>query len=137
MINMADEAILVQQLEDRLGEVTVGASTQISKGTLLALSDVNTGAASTATGDIPIGVAAAEKDGNDTNQVKLSVWRKSVVSLKNSPVGTLSAGDLVVISGANLIAKHFQTSGVDMKLVVGKTLQDASTNEVVEVLLDI
>ena len=130
---MANEATLVQQLEDRLLEVTVADGTAITKVTILKLSDPNTAAASSADGDIFLGIASVDKVAND-GQTRMAVWRHGVFDMKDSGAG-ITAGDPVKIAGANLIATADDATAAGLKEVVGIALQTAAANEVIEVLV--
>jgi len=130
---MANEAVLVQDLEDRKLEVTVADGATIEKGTILKLSDPNTGAASSADGDIFLGIALAEKVAND-GQTRLAVSRHAVWDIKDSGAG-ITAGEFVKIAGANLIATADDDQVEKSGEVVGMALQTAAAAEVIEVLV--
>ena len=77
---MANEAVLIQDLEYRQLEVTMadGASgTDIEQYTILKLADPNTGAASSADGDLFLGILAVENKGAD-GQTRYAVYRGGV-----------------------------------------------------------
>ncbi len=133
---MANEAILVQQLEDRLFEVTVADNTGIPKGTILKFdSDPNTAAASSADGDIFAGIAAEEKVADD-GQVRLAVWRRGVFALKaHGSTGTITLGHKVKIAGANLIDPAAVTTEADFAEHLGTVIETSENNEVVNVLV--
>ena len=130
---MANETILVQQLEDRLLEVTVANGAGIEKGTILKLADPNTGAACSADGDLFLGILADEKVASD-GQTRMAVWRHGVFDIKDSGAG-ITAGDPVKINGANLIATADDDTVEGMTEVVGIALQTAAASEVIEVLV--
>ena len=130
---MANEAILVQQLEARLLEVTVADGATIEKGTILKWSDPNTGAASSADGDIFCGIAANEKVAND-GQTRLAVWRHGVFDIKDSGAG-VTAGAPVKINGANLIATADAACPDGLKEIVGIAMQTGAASEIIEVLV--
>lgn len=133
MLSMANEAILVQQLEDRLLECTVADGALIEKGTILKLTDPNTGVASGADGDIFLGIAAYEKVASD-GSTRMSVHRHGVFDLKDSGSG-IAVGAFVKIAGANLIATADDDQVEASGEVVGMALQTASASEVIEVLV--
>lgn len=120
---MANEAKLVRRLEDRLQQVTVAEDAGIEKGTVLELTDVNTGAASSGTG-IFCGIATTEKVAND-GSTTLSVWNNGIFDMTAS-AATITAGDLVKIDGANLVSTT--ATGED---AIGMALQDAAASEVI------
>ncbi len=129
---MANEATMVQRLQDRLPQCKVAAGTTILKGTILKLSDANVGSASSADGDVFLGIAAAEKDGSDASET-LSYWSKGIFDLKTS--GTVTVGAPVKISGANTIAAADDATAAGIKEIVGIALQAATSGEVIEVRL--
>ena len=130
---MANEAIMVQQLEERLLECTVADGATIEKGTLLKLTDPNTGVASGADGDIFLGIAAYEKVASD-GSTRMSVWRSGVFDLKDSGSG-VTVGDIVKLAGANLIATADDDTIEKSGEIVGIALQTGSASEVIEVLV--
>ena len=130
---MSNEAKLVQQLEDRLLEVSVSNSSNIPKGTILKLSDANTGSPSSADGDIFLGICAVDKEADD-GQTRVSVWRRGVFDMKDSGSG-ITAGSPVKINGANLIATADDSTASGLKEVIGIALQTASASETIEVLV--
>ena len=130
---MANEAILSTRLQDRLPECTVAAGVTIAKGTVLKLSDPNTGSASSADNDLFLGIAAFEKDGSDTS-TKLSYWTKGIFDMKDSGAG-ITAGDIVMIKGANLIATLDEAGVAGAAQGFGIALQTAAASEVILVRL--
>lgn len=132
---MANEAKLVQRLQDRLGEVTVASGTAIDKGTVLKLADPNTGAASSADGDIFAGIAAADKSITDGDvSTKLAVWTKGVFDMKCDGVG-VTVGDRLKIGGANLVSVADVTTAADFNEHFAIALQTGAASEVIEVKL--
>ena len=134
---MAAEGILIQDLEYRHLEVTMAngsSGTDIEKGTLLKLADPNTGAASSADGDLFLGILLEENVGGD-GTTRYAVSRGGVWDLTNKASTTITAGDMVKISGANLITTADDDQIEKHSEVVGMALQDAGTNEVIEVLV--
>lgn len=133
---MANEAVLVQDLEWKQLEVTMAdgaAGTDIEQYTILKLADPNTGAASSADGDLFLGILAAENKGAD-GQVRYAVYRGGVWDIKDSGAG-FAAGVLVKISGANLVATADDDQIEKHSEVVGLALQTAAASEVVEILV--
>jgi len=133
---MANEAILVQDLEYRHLEVTMadGASgTDIEKHTILKLSDPNTGAASSADGDLFLGILLTENVGAD-GTTRYAVSRHGVWDMKLT-TATVAAGDPLKIAGANLVAKADDDTVNNFSEVVGMALQDGANDEVIEVLV--
>ena len=132
---MANEAVLVQQLQDRLTQVTVADGATIEKGTILKMSsDPNTAAASSADGDLFAGIAANEKVADD-GQTELAVWTKGVFAIKCAAGGTATLGKKVKIAGANLIDVADDDQIENSNEVVGTVLETGSNDEVVLVRL--
>lgn len=130
---MANEAVLVQQLEDRLLEVTVADGVAIDKGTILKWSDANLGAASSADGDFFCGILATDKVAND-GQTRVGVWRRGVFDIKLT-AATVATGEPVKVAGANLAALANDDTIANAGEVIGIAMQDGANNEVIEVLV--
>ena len=134
---MANEAILVQQLEENaLFTVTVADVTGLGKGTILKWSaDPNTAAASSADGDIFAGILAEEKVAND-GQTQVAVWRRGVFALTaTAATGAITLGHKVKIGGANLIDPAAVTTAADFAEHFGTCIETSSNDEVVQVLV--
>lgn len=132
---MTNEAVLVQDLEYRHLEVSMAdgsAGDLVLKGTILALSDANVGAASSADNDLFLGILLEDNVGAD-GQTRYAVSRKGVWDIKDSGTGT-GVGIAVMIKGANVFAISDATSQ-EMGQLMGMTLQTAAGSEVVEVLV--
>ena len=130
---MANEGLLVQDLEYKHLQVQVASGTGIPKGTILKLADANTGSASSADGDIFLGILLVEKTSTDS-ETSFAVSRHGVWDLKDSGAG-ITAGDFVKIAGANLIATADDDTVANSGEVVGMALQTAAASEVIEVLV--
>jgi len=134
MVSALSGAVLVQQHEERLLELTVADGTTISGGTILQLTDPTTGSASSGNLNIFAGIAANEKLAND-GSTRLAVWRKGVFDMYSNDAA--NAGDIAVISGANMVgvakATLLTLSGAALR--VGTYLQSATAGEVIEVLV--
>jgi hypothetical protein len=130
---MANEAVLVQDLETKHLEVTVADNTGLAKGTILKLTDPNEGEASSADGDFFLGILLEEKVADD-GQTRMAVSRHGVWDLKLTDA-TVAAGEMVKISGANLVALADDDTIANSGEVVGMALQDGTNNEVIEVLV--
>ena len=133
---MANEPVMIQDLEYRQLEVTMAngaAGTDIEQFTILKLSDPNTGAASSADGDLFLGILAVENVGAD-GQTRYAVFRGGVWDTKDSGAG-FTAGDMLKISGANLVATADDDQIEKHSEVYGLALQTAAASEVVEVLV--
>jgi hypothetical protein len=131
---MANEAILVQALENKLFEITVADNATIEKGTIMKLnSDPNTGIASAADGDIFLGILAVEKVADD-GQTRVPVRRHGVFDITDSGAG-MTLGDLCKIAGANLVATADEAGALGAREIVGLVLETCGAGEVVEVLV--
>lgn len=133
---MANEAVLIQQLQDRLPQVVMadGASgTNIEKGTILKLSDANLAAPSSADGEFFAGILASENVGAD-GQTLYAVWTKGIFDIKLTNA-TVAAGEPVKIAGANLVALADDDTIANSREVVGVAIQDGAANEVIEVMV--
>ena len=131
-------AEIVELLGNR-GEIidmTVANETAISKGTLMALSDPRTGTANTGNGQPFAGIASADKEITD-GAVNLGVHTKGIFDLTVESGSPILAGDWVKMSGANTIAKVILGSDLSKGAVVGKALEDASADEVIEVAVGV
>ncbi len=135
---MTNEAILVQQLEDRHFEVIMAdgsSGTDILKGTILKWdSDPNTAAASSADGDIFAGILLEDNIGGD-GQTRYAVARHGVWAIKIDSGGTTTLGHKVNITGANLIGPANVTTAADFAEHMGTVIESAANNEVVQVLV--
>lgn len=132
---MANETKLVQKLQDRLSQVVVADDTGIEKGTLLALTDANTGVASSADGDIPVGIAASEKEADD-GSTTLAIYTYGIFDMTCDGTG-VTAGDPVKIGGANLISVADDATAAGLKEVIGYARQTGAASEVIEVMVRI
>ena len=135
---MANEAVLLQQLEDRCFEATIAngtSGTDILKGTVMKFSaDPNTVAASSADGDVFAGILVNDKIGGD-GTTRCALWRKGVFSLKCAAGGTAVLGNAVKIGGANLIDIGDVTTLTDFGEHCGIALETGGNNEVIQVLV--
>ena len=132
---MANEAVLVQQLEDRLLQSTCSGGAVIAKGAICRLLDPNTVAPtiSTDTGVKFGGIAVSEKASGD-GTTTLGMWRHGVFDLTVAAGETVTAGDMVTISGANTI-RRVDTALISGGILIGRALQDGAASEVIEILV--
>lgn len=127
---MANEAVPIEGPYE-IHDFTVAEDTGIEQHTILKLSDPRTGAASSAA-DVFAGIAATEKEA-DNGKTNLGCYTKGVFDL-TAASGTITAGALVSLSGANLI-KTATEAEVVTGAAFGKALETASASEVIEVIL--
>ena len=133
---MANEPVLIQDLEFRQMEFTMAdgsSGSDIEQYTILKLSDANTGAASSADGDIFLAILKSENVGGD-GTTRYAGYRGGVWDIKDSGAG-MAVGVMCKIAGANLIATADDDQIEKHSEVVGMALQTAATNEVIEVLV--
>ena len=128
---MADEAVLVLRQEDP-HDFIVSALVGIEKGTVLKMTNPKTAIASSASGDVPAGIARREHLAN-SDRTRLSVYRKGIFRMTYG--GAITTGDQVVISGANLIRTALQDGSED-HIVLGRALEDGVDADVKEVAVN-
>ena len=135
---MANEAVIIELGSNGGNPVrrTCADGATIEKGTLLVLSDPNTVAANSGTGEVFGGIAAHEKVAND-GSTSISCYTSGVFDLTcNAGVG-ITCGDVVVTSGANLIrvGTSAELSGANLGKVIGYAEETATASEVIRVRL--
>lgn len=130
---MTSEATLVQDLEYAHLELTVADGEGIEYGTLLKLSDPSTAAASSADGDFFAGILLKEKVASD-GQTRVAVSRHGVWDVYTG-AATITAGDMVKIAGANIVATADDDQVEHHSEVVGLALQSGAVNEKIEILV--
>ena len=128
---MADEAICLIE-PTRFGRVTIASGAVIPKGTLIALTDPNTGAATSADNDVFGGIAMEESTATST-VTNLGVALDGVWALK-ATAAAITVGQDVTIGGANTI-KIYTTLDDEKGYVVGKTLETTAGSETIMVRL--
>ncbi len=131
---MAHEAVIIELLGNQGDPIryTVADGTGIAKGTLMYLSgDPRTIAASSADGQIFVGIAAAEKVASD-GSTTLAVYTNGIFDLTDSSAG-MTLGDACKLNGANLVATADEAGALSTQEIVGTVLETAAANEVVAV----
>jgi hypothetical protein len=147
---MANEAVIIELLGNGGNPIryTVANGTTIEKGTILRVEDPRTAVASANTGETFAGIAAMEKVASD-GSTTVTAYQYGIFDLKMATNSTCQAGDLMVISGANLIARAQDLvsytiggntiQGVQRALasgmIIGKALETGSSGEVIAVLV--
>lgn len=129
---MADEAVLVEG-EGGVQDFTVNDSVTIEKFTLCKLADPRTASATSGTGDIFAGIAATEKNSTD-NASELGLWTEGIFKLTNVAGPSITAGAMVVTSGANLI-RTAVAAELLTGAIIGKALETMASNTQGEVRL--
>ena len=127
---MASEANIVELFGNPKGEpiqFTVADGTGISKGTLLSLNDPRTAKASVGA-EIFAGIANADKEASD-GATTIGAYTKGVFDIYCDATG-VTAGDLVTLSGANLIGTaDVNTDAASQANVMGRALQTGAASE--------
>ena len=113
-------------------EFTVADGTQISKGTLLALTDPRTAAAVGATGEVNVaGIALADKVAND-GATTIAAWRHGIFKAVAS--GAITVGQGLIAGGGNTIARaNTDVSGAIS--LIGHSLETAADGETFEAMI--
>jgi hypothetical protein len=133
---MANEATIIEGNPIEY-QFTVADGTAITKGTLMYISaDPRTVLASSATGQAFAGIITHDKVASD-GATKASLAQTGVWDIKLATNSTCDFGDLLIISGANLVARardyqtqaHLYQSG----MIVGMALETGSSAEVIAV----
>jgi len=116
---------------------TVDATTSVSKGTLMQLTTPRTASIASARGQAFAGIAAADK-ASDDGATTLALWTPgsgAIYDLTYDNSGGGGVGELCVCSGNNLIAVAGEVGDISGGLIVGKMLENTSTNAVIQVQL--
>src|SRR3990167_7443896 len=141
---MANEATWINRNGDTNTHAlsfTVANGTAISKGTLLVLSGDRTAIASSAINQVFLGVANQDKEASDgLTRIGADVIGVFDMTCVASPATALpQAGDIVEISGANLI-RRINPRGISgaefisgAMFAFGRALETASASEVIAV----
>lgn len=128
---MANEAVCIIA-PTRFHNYTIADGTAIVKGTVLAMSDPNTAAASSADNDVFAGIAMEEKTAND-GKVTMAAALDGVWALV-ATAAAITVGNQVTIGGANTV-KIYTTLDDEKGYVVGRALETTSGSESIMVRL--
>jgi len=136
---MANEAVIIE-LHGDAGDVTrytVASGAAILKGTLCILSDIRTATASSAASGKFIGIAATDKSATD-NSTNLGLFTNGIFDIITPTTagaeGAIQAGDLVEISGANMVRRLSGAAVYNgVARAAGRALETATTAEVIAV----
>lgn len=144
---MANEAGIIELLGEPPGEpiqVTISGGLLVTKGALIVLnSDPRTAALSSGANQIFIGIAAHDNEAGN-GKTRLGVYTKGIfdlTSVSGAAADLPRFGDIVEVSGANLIRRMGQNSVSGaaflsgMQQMVGVALETASASEVIAVKL--
>jgi len=131
---MANEAVLITETELPIS-VIVADGAGIEKGTILEMTDPRTGAANNGTGDIVIGIAAAEKILSD-GIVSIPCYQGGIFDMTVNAGAGVTLGAHVATSGANLIR-----DATEAEIAAGKSLgialETGAASEVIQVKVKI
>lgn len=143
---MANEAVIIELLGEPKGcpvRYECGDSVGIEKGTLLWFGDARKVSGASVDGHgaaYPFaGIAAHEKVAGD-GSTSIAVYTKGIFDLTTVAAPTVTAGDYVVISGANLVStahvsqRGNASSGAN---IVGVAQETASASEVIAVAVGV
>jgi|TARA_Y100000310_G_C20649682_1_gene798663 hypothetical protein len=132
---MANEAVIIELLGDG-GDVvqfTVADGAGIEKGTLMQISsDPRTITASSADGEIFVGVAAAEKVASD-GSTTLGVYTHGIFDMTVDGTNTATLGNYLKLDGANLVSDADEAGAQGVSEQVGMSLETGATSEVIAV----
>ena len=133
---MANEAVIVENPTVNR-TFTVADGVGISKGTLCAILDPKTAVLSARKGEFFAGIAAADKESGDgATTLALSVNGIFDLAVVDGNA-TISAGEMVVLSGANTITLADDDAVENHGMVVGMALEDAANNTSETIQVDI
>ena len=116
---MANEAI-PYTTPTRFARVTVADANALAQYTIMALTNPNTGAASSADNDVPAGILMSSKAASD-GQTEMTVALDGEWGILTTAAG-ITVGNQVTIGGANQI-KVYTTLDDEKGYVLGKILE--------------
>ena len=128
---MANEAVLIYETELPI-PMTVANGAAIEKGTVMALTDPMTVAASSADNDIFGGIAAEEKIASD-GKTKIPCYFGGIFKMKVSATASTVGLDQV-IKGANTIGDYTTLDG-ELGYVIGKAMETGANTETILVFV--
>lgn len=129
---MANEAICYVA-PTRFRQVTIAAGAVIPKGTVIALTSANTGAASSADNDVFGGIAMEESTAATTHTT-LTVAMDGEWGLMSTAAG-ITVGNQVSIGGANTV-KIYTTLDDEKGYAFGRVVETTAGSAVVRVYLN-
>ncbi len=132
---MANEAVIIQELEDRHFQAVVADGTSCEVGSLMVFSSGdNVVAKSSADGDLFAGILMAAKTASD-GATKVSLRRHCVAGLKLGTNSNCTIGGPVKIIGANLIEEADNAGITGSTEVIGIALKTGTASQTVAVLV--
>src|SRR3990167_1629181 len=128
---MANEAVLIFETELPI-PITVANANGLEKGTVLALTDPFTGAASSADNDVFGGITAEEKIASD-GRTKIAAYFGGVFKMVVSSTGS-TVGKNQVIKGANTVGDYTTLDG-ELGYDIGRALETGTNGETILVFV--
>ena len=132
---MANEAVIIQDLEDKYFQGVVADGTSCEALSIMKFSSGdNIIEKSSADGDFFAGILVAAKTASD-GMTKMSLHRHCVAALKLGTDSTATQGHFAKIVGANLVANEDDASVTGTGERVGLFLKDGTASQTVAVLV--
>jgi len=128
---MAISGATILETPIRTRRYQCAAGTNISGGDLLKLADPNTASLATGKGEVFAGICSFDKVATD-GSTELTATTKGIFDIQASSEA-ISVGDLVMMSGSNLICRAPVTTAIMSGSIVGKALETASAWERIRV----
>ena len=134
---MANEAEIIELLGNAGDPIrwTVADGTTIAIGTILKFADPRTASATSADGDFPAGIASEGKLASN-GITSISAYLNGIFDCKDAGAG-ITAGDMVKINGANLIATADEAGAQGPAEIFGRALETAAASEVIAVRVNL
>lgn len=134
---MANEAVIIELLGNggdpvRFTIANGTSGTNIEKGTMMKLSGDRTVAASSADGELMVGILAHEKVGGD-GSTTCSVYTNGIFDMTVDGTNTATLGYPQKCDGANLISDADEAGAFGSSEVIGYAMEAGSINEVIAV----
>lgn len=126
---MPNEAVIIELLGNAGNPVrfTVADGTALSGGDLLKIADPRTVSRATADGDLFAGVCAADKEAND-GATSIGAYQYGIFDLyAPTTSATITAGQMVKLSGTNMIDLADDDTVENGGQVVGQALETTAT----------
>lgn len=131
---MANEATPVEGPYE-VHDFTCADGTAIDKHTVCKLTDPRTASATSGSGEAFAGIAASDKVESD-GQTEIGCYTKGIFDMVVSAGASVSVGEWVTNSGANVIRPATEAEIQDGK-AIGKALEAGSAAETIEVAIGI
>jgi len=130
---MANEAVIIETYPYNVRRYNCISGASFTKGQLLKLADPKTASGSyIGVGDPFAGIVAFEKTGVD-GSTDISCYTSGIFELTMALNATCMAGELVIMSGTNLIVSASSVGQLLSGAIVGKALEAGASSEVIQV----